>query len=226
MNILILEDEVFIARLLQRLCLDISLVNTVHIAFDIPSALEKFSSGIFDLVLVDLFLGNQSSSGLDFCERVRERDPLVPVIILTSMYSLDYIEKAFSLGVNDYVTKPFHPKELQFRIRRWCGARRTTPTLELCYDQLRFDPRANEFYIGTQYLPLSKKNKSLLLVFLKESEKLLSAVYLKEKFWGDYSDRSRNLRSNIQSLRSSLGDYGKWIKTVRGEGYILKKDED
>lgn len=226
MNILILEDEVFIARLLKRLCLDLSLVNTVHTAFDVPSALEKFSSGIFDLILVDLSLGDHAMTGLDFCEQVRTRDPLVPIIVLTSMYSLDFIEKAFCLGVNDYVTKPFHPKELQFRIQRWCGARQTTPVVELQYHQLRFDARANEFYIGTQHLPLSKKNKSLLFLFLKEAEKLLGPLYLKEKFWGDYSDRQRNLRSSIQSLRMALGDHAHWIKTVRGEGYILKKDEE
>jgi DNA-binding response OmpR family regulator len=225
MNILIVEDEVLIARMIKKICQNIPAVNTLDIVMDYDSATLKAASGIYDLFITDIFLGKNRSNGLDFCEKLRALNIDSPIIIITSIYSLEYLEKAFSLGVNDYIMKPFHPKELELRIHRWLKGVVSKTSARIIYDQLSYDPDRHEFYFADSKLELTKREKALLLIFLRHSEKLIPTHLMKEKFWGDMSDKNRNIRSNIQSLRRSLGEScANWIQTVRGEGYILKKE--
>lgn len=226
MNILIVEDEVLIARMIKRICQNIPAVNTLDIVLDYDSAIAKAASGIYDLFITDIFLGKDKNNGLDFCEKLRALNIDTPIMVITSIYSLEYLEKAFSLGVNDYIMKPFHPKELELRIHRWLQGGSSKTSAHMHYDRLSYDPNLHEFYFDHKKLDLTKREKTLLLIFLRHSEKLLPVHVMKEKFWGDISEKNRNIRSNIQSLRRSLGNpCADWIQTVRGEGYILKKKD-
>lgn len=97
------------------------------------------------------------------------------------------------------------------------------------YKSLSYDPTENQFYFDKTQIPLTKKSKALLQIFLKHPEKLLSTNLIKRRYWGDHepTTTSRNLRSNIQILRSSLKKVNceDWIVTVRGEGYVLKSNQ-
>jgi len=225
MNILIVEDEVLIVRSLRKVCHNIPLVNTVDTALNYDDALLKASSGIYDLFLTDLSLGKHQDEGLELCRYFRERYQKTPIIIITSIYSIDFLERAFALGVNDYILKPFHPKELELRIQRWVKGNDSPSITRICYEQLSYDPITHEFFFDDMKIPLTKREKALLMILLRDPEKLIPTHVIEEKFWGDYSQRNHNIRSNIQSLRKSLGHpCAAWIQTVRGEGYILKKD--
>jgi DNA-binding response OmpR family regulator len=225
MNILIVEDEVLIARMIKKICQNIPAVNTLDIVLDYDAAIHKATSGIYDLFITDIFLGKEKYNGLNFCEKLRALNIETPIMIITSIYSLEYLEKAFSLGVNDYIMKPFHPKELELRIHRWLKGSVSKSSTRVVYDNLSYDPNLHEFYFEDKKIELTKREKALLLIFLRHSEKLIPTHLMKEKFWGDMSEKNRNIRSNIQSLRKSLGNScANWIQTVRGEGYILKKD--
>ncbi len=227
MNVLVVEDNKQVALSIKKTLSANKLINFVDIANDFNQAFNKIYSEVFDLILLDIFLGEKKLTGLDLCEKIRKIDKKIPIIILTSVNSIKYLERAFKLGANDYMRKPFNKRELQLRAQRWLELSEDfIIQKKLNYKELTYDFHTNYFYFNNKLLNMSKRNKFLLRLFLKNPEKLLSSAYIKEKFWGDYPgiSRSRNLRSNIQSLRSSLNPYcDNWLKTRRGEGYILKK---
>ena len=228
MNILIVEDEPLVAQGIKRTLSKCEITNLIEIANNFKEAEQKINfNATFDLILLDIFLGKNSLNGLDLCETIRKKNSRIPIIILTAAQSLRFLERAFKLGANDYITKPFNARELELRVKRWAElASQVAIKKKIIYDELSFDFQTNEVQHQEKILSLTKKNKFLLRLFLQQPEKLLTPQYLKEKIWGDYDniDKNRNLRSNIQDLRKSLSsNCAHWIQTVRGEGYVLKK---
>lgn len=227
MNILIIEDNIQVARNIKRMCQKIPVVNNVDIALGFQNGREKAQTGIYDLCLADISGGECSLEAANFIEHLRDICGEMPIIVITSVSSQEYLEKeGILLNATDYIFTPFHAKELELRIQRWLVGPVRQPTTKIAYDKLIYDFDTNEFYFEEKKLSLTKGEKSLLLILLKNSEKLLSSYLIKEKYWGDYSERGRNIRSNIQYLRKSLQPVcADWIRTVRGEGYILKKEK-
>ncbi len=227
MNVLVVEDNIQVAQSIKKILSANKLINIVDVAHDFNQAFDKIYSDVFDLLLLDIFLGKDSLTGLDLCAKIREKNKKIPIIILTSVTSISYLEKAFKLGANDYIRKPFNSKELELRIERWMQLSEDFSLKRILkYKELSYDFHTNQFYFNNKPINLTKKNKFLLRLFLVNPEELLPAAYVKEKFWGDYPGirKNRNLRSNIQSLRDELEPYcANWLKTKRGEGYILQK---
>lgn len=229
MNILIIEDDFSVGKAMQRNLANSNFTNIVELTADYDQAIMRSSSGLFDLVIVDLFLENDDCLGLNICKEIRGRGLMLPIVIVTATYSLQFMEEAFGLGINDYITKPFNSKELELRVKRW-GAlsyrNRERMQTKLHYRDLSFNTITNKFtWQGREFI-LPKKQKELLMVFLRNPEELLKVNYIENKLWGDHCGvtKNRNLRSNIQYLRKSLKKLGiNWIQTIRGEGYILKR---
>ncbi len=223
MNILVIDDEPLIAEAVQRILKNIARVNQVAIALNFRDGLSMASDQLYQLILIDICLGDGEYDGLDLCATIRQQQPDVSIIMTTSLRSLDCLEKAFEMGVNDYIKKPFHPKELQLRVQRWLGVqKRDQKARSLAYKNLHYDGTLHQFSWGSETLPLSKRNKDLLLIFLQRPETLLSHQYLEEHYWGDRSPRSHNLRATIRDLKLSLPEpCSGWIQSVRGEGYLL-----
>lgn len=230
MNLLIVEDELSIANSIKRNFSKSSEFAKIEIAGSFVEAIGMMNKYTFEIIIVDINLDGSELDGLDLCDLIRNQNNRVPIIVITACHTLKNMERAFSIGVNDYVTKPFNIKELEIRVKRWStsispGSLKSS----LEYGKLRYDLKNKAFYFGNNKLELTKKNKELLLIFMEEPENLLTHEYIKEKYWGDYSltRKSRNLRSSIQHLRDALeGVCSEWILTVRGEGYILNKNHD
>src|SRR5690606_7093786 len=127
--------------------------NTFDLVLPYDSAIAKAASEIYDLFITDIFLGKDKNNGLDFCEKLRTLNIDTPIMVITSIYSLEYLEKAFSLGVNDYIMKPFHPKELELRIHRWLQGGSSKTSAHMHYDRQSYDSN-----LLILYLDLNKHN--------------------------------------------------------------------
>lgn len=225
MNILIVDDEKCVALAMAKALMASPTINIVETVYDSKTALAKIKSDVFDLILLDVYLKNEESTGLDLCKQVRSFNSEIPIVIVTGHHSIDHLEKAFKYGANDYIKKPFDTKELLLRIHRWIQfSSKIRLNKQISYQNLIYDFHVNEVYFQEEKIPLTRKNKTLLLLFMRNPEELLTKRYIHQKFWGDYYEvSSRNLRSNIQHLRKSLDPCASWIRTIRGEGYMLRK---
>jgi DNA-binding response OmpR family regulator len=219
MNILIVEDESLIANLIRSAILNIPSIAQADIAINFDDALTRWIAKPYDMVLVDLHLATPSRNGLDFCRRIRETNPNIPLIVITSDTSFETQKKAFGITVHDYIKKPFYPQELILRVQRWLPTHTNPKEPEpIRYKELTYLSLGNEFQIRGEKLPLTKKNKALLFLFLQHPESILSPDLLQEKLWGDIDllENKRNIRSNIQLLRHALKGHGcdSWILTI------------
>ncbi|MCP4523044.1 MAG: response regulator transcription factor [Candidatus Gracilibacteria bacterium] len=185
----------------------------------------------YDIILVDINLGNlNQKNGLDIIEILRKKEIMVPIIVISGYNDIELIDKAFCLGANDYLTKPFRLQELEIRIMKWfksyCINIIFAGSNTIIYKGLSYHFDTNQFYYKENTIDLTKKSKFILFQLLLHSEKLISEETLREKIWGDRELlKERNLRVNILRLKKSLEKTGihNWIQNSRGEGYILKK---
>lgn len=228
MNILIVDDDPLIGEVLSHAFVQLPEVGNVVLESDPIKALHSLASQAFDILLVDIFLDSEDHDGLWLCHQVRKSGSKVVIIVLTGIHSIEYLKKAFEVGVNEYLTKPFDRRELLIRSQRWFSSDVHVTKGVLKYYDLSYDLQTHRVFYRGVGLSLSKRNKQLLLVFLKSPETLFSQDHLISRYWGDLSyNPHRNLRSSIQSLRRSMGhECSHWIKTLPGEGYALQKPID
>ncbi len=228
MNVLIVEDELLVAQSLKKIIEDSFSHCFVSIATNYEESWGKLLNKDYHIALIDIMLGADSLDGLELCKQMKERSVDIPIIFVTCCTSIKYLERAFELGAYDYISKPYNARELSIRVKRWGRAPKPqAKSQETSYSSLVYEPKKNQFlYKNHPLKSLTPKNKRLLSLFINNPETLLTKSYLIENYWGDHSTstKNRNLRSAVQSLRGVLESEGiEWIRTVRGEGYILKK---
>ena len=220
-DVLIVEDEPDIRKLI-----------TLHLeregfrcraAATGTEALRELASAMPDLVVLDLML--PELDGLEVCRRIRS-DPnsaAVPIIMLTA--KADEIDRVVGLemGADDYIAKPFSPKELVARVRAVLRRtrQREAPRV-LAAGQLALDPMRHIVTVGGQPVVLTPKEFDLLRVLLESSGRALSREYLLNRVWG-YARadeiESRTVDVHVRRLRAKLGDEGRRIATLKGVGY-------
>lgn len=186
-----------------------------------PGAVALLSSRRFDLALVDVSL--RSGTGFGVCEAARAAG--LPVIFLTASDDEGSVVRGLDMGADDYVAKPFRPRELVSRIRS--VLRRRNPASQVIeLGALRIDTEKGLVYRDGAELALSALEYRLLLVFLNNRGKLLSRERLLSDIWdiaGDFVN-DNTLTVYIKRLRDKLGDDPQnpaVIKTVRGLGYRM-----
>lgn len=226
MNILIVEDDYTVAHFIKKILSALPCIYHVDIASGFEEGFTKAFSNTFDLIIIDILLKKKDSrDGIELCRCIRQKDTGIPLIIVTSCIPVEYLEKSFQAGANDYITKPFHPKELQIRIQQWIHfQKRYTYAEKISYRGVRCDLKENRFFFQETPLKLGKKQKKLLLLFLQNPEKILSHHFIQEKIWSDHDTLliSRNIRSCIYMLRETLAScHSIEIKNIHGEGYML-----
>jgi two-component system, OmpR family, response regulator ArlR len=222
-SILIVEDEVKIARFLQ--------MELEYEGYRIETegngrrALDRIIQEDFDLVLLDLMLPEMD--GIEICRRVREVSQL-PIIMLTARDEVSDKVEGLDIGADDYLTKPFAIQELLARIR---VALRKTEGLENATNQLRIkrlvlDPAAYEARVDDERLELTKKEYDLLEFLVRNRQVVLGRERILQEVWGyDYLGDTNVVDVYIRYLRSKLDErFGeKYIHTVRGVGYVVKE---
>ncbi|MDA7611005.1 response regulator transcription factor [Akkermansiaceae bacterium] len=224
-SILIIEDEIDIANLVgfnfER--------NgySVDIAHDGREGLEKILKNQPDLVILDLML--PEIDGYKILKKMQRdtRSHSIPVIMLTAKSQIDDRLKGLELGADDYITKPFSPKELILRAQAILKRNRVTPVAEdFLLGPFRFDKNALAFFVHDKPLSLSLIEFKLFLFLCQRAGQSQDRNNLLKVVWG-YSDEihSRTLDTHMKRLRKKLGKEGSFIETIRGIGYRVRQPE-
>ena len=220
MKILVVEDN---KKLLQTIEKEIIKHFEVKCCEDGEEALYLIKQGIYDLVVLDLML--PSLNGLEVLKNIRKDYIDTPVLILTAKESLDEKMEAFSVGANDYLTKPFYMEELVARIYailRTTGKLQTSNTLDF-YD-LHLDLSKRRVFYKNEEIELQNKQFNLLEYFLLNKGTILLKEQIYDRIWGIESDATIEIVevyvSNLRKILSKFG-YDKCIKTKRKVGYMF-----
>ena len=194
-----------------------------YTASEFFSALE---SKIPDLIILDLMLPD--IDGLEICRKLKTSDKTskIPIIMLTA--KTDEMDRVIGLelGADDYVTKPFSPRELVARVK--AVLRRSEQEIEdalLCIGNLlRIDPNCYEVLVENKKIDLTPTEFKILLVLAKHPGWVFSREQLLEALWGsEKAVIDRTIDVHIKNLREKLGPAGNIIKSVRGIGYKIEK---
>lgn len=188
-------------------------------------ALELFTNTPFDLLIVDVMM--PLINGHQLCKKIRAVNPSIPILMLTALGTIDDKILGFESGVDDYLVKPFHLKELMARaaalLRRQQSE--TRPPHQLCYEDLCLDTLSMEVKRDGQLIDLSAKEHALLKLFLSHPNRLLSRQFIAEQVWDIHFDTGTNVIDvYVNFLRKKIdkGFHRKLIHTKINMGYILK----
>ncbi|MBG7619710.1 winged helix-turn-helix domain-containing protein [Herbaspirillum sp. AP02] len=224
-QILMVEDEPSIAELLRFTMQGAGFATTI--ATDVAQARKFIAQALPHVILLDWMLPD--SSGLVLLSELR-RDPrtaALPVIMLTAKGMEEDKVKGLNEGADDYVTKPFSPKELVARVQALL--RRKTPEIGsqvLRYREIGIDVERREVSVGGRAVTLDQAEFKLLRYLVAHPERIFSRAQLLDKVWGDHTFiEERTVDVHIMRLRKSLGDLAHYVQTVRGMGYKLSGEQ-
>lgn len=221
--VLIVDDEPNIVQL-ARMYLERENFRT-HDVGDGNSALAAVERVKPALIILDIML--PELDGLEVCRRLRSVGSQVPIIMLTARdEDLDKI-LGLEMGADDYLTKPFNPRELVARVKAILRreARHTQVAGELFRaGDLVVDPARREVLVGTQAVDLRTQEFDLLLVLIQHKGLVLTRQQLLEKAWGyDFYGQSRTVDVHVGHLRKRLAGSRVTIETITGVGYKLSE---
>ena len=174
----------------------------------------------FDLIILDVMM--PELDGFSACREIRKFSQ-VPVLMLSARgEEYDRIH-GFELGVDDYVTKPFSPKELMFRVQAILKRSNSSiaPNKEILeFEGLKIDFTGRLVYVNEEKVNLSPKEYELLFYLVRNRGIALTREKLINDVWGyDFFGDDRTLDTHIKLLRKALGEYSRYIVTLRGVGY-------
>ena len=218
-KILIVEDEQSIQKMIQY---DLTQLGyEVTLASDGLSGLQAAKENIYDIIVLDLML--PKLGGLELCKTLRREHNQAYIIMLTAMDEEMQKIEGFDAGADDYMTKPFSPRELAARIK---AALRRSDQKEkdviLKHQNITLNTQSYEAYLNDEKLKLTLKEFELLHYLIDNRGIVLSRDQLLKTLWGySYDGDTRVVDVHIFKLRDKLDPEALMIKTVRGVGYKL-----
>lgn len=231
-HILVVDDEEMIRKLIAKYAVYEG--HSVTEAADGMEAIEQVKNGSFDLMIIDIMM--PELDGFSACREIRKFSQ-IPIIMLSARGEEYDKINGFELGIDDYVVKPFSPKELMLRInavmKRAAGRQNAEPVreeprneiVELAGGGLRADLTARIVYVDGKRADMTPKEYDLFFYMLKNRNIALTREKLITEVWGyDYFGDDRTLDTHIKLLRKSLGPYADFIVTLRGVGYRFDAD--
>jgi len=222
-RILIADDEVRICELIEK--------YARHAGFDVvcahngDEAIDICRNDKIDLVVMDVMMPR--TDGFSACREIRSFSS-VPILMLSARGEEYDRIRGFELGVDDYVVKPFSPRELMLRIE--AIMKRAYPNTEYAadifeYEGLSVNFTAHVVKVDGEQIVLSPKERELLFYMVRNRNIALSREKLITQVWGyDFYGDDRTLDTHIKLLRKSLKNYNNLIVTVRGVGYRFETD--
>ena len=225
MKILIVEDEFSladaIAETLKREKFELNIIT------DGEEGEYEATSGVYDLILLDVMLPKKN--GFEILKTIKEEKVDAPVIMLTAKSELQDKLKGLENGADDYITKPFHMKELVARIKTVLKrTAKVEDTNYLEYRDLKLDKKNGELISNENSVSISGKELNLIEILLINKNQVVSREQLASKIWGYESEAEYNnvevymslLRRKLKTLKTNIK-----IKAIRGIGYRLEEEK-
>ncbi len=220
MNILVVDDEKLIREVINEY-LTLEGFKVIEAENGIK-AIEEFKKNNINLVIMDIMMPNMD--GYTACKEIKKIRE-VPFIMLSAR-SEEYDKLiGFDLGIDDYVTKPFSPKELVARVK--AILKRDNKEMIITLAGIKIDDLAHEVFIDDKLILLTPKEYDLLKYLIQNKNIALSREKLLSSIWGyDFYGDDRTIDTHIKTLRHHLGKYRNLIKTIRGMGYKIEYKEE
>ncbi len=225
-KILIVDDEEDLCEILQ-FNLEGEGFQT-EVAFSAEQALKKDIRN-FDLILLDVMMGEMS--GFKLAKTIRKEMGLsIPIVFITAKTAEDDLVTGFSLGGDDYITKPFSLKELLVRVK--AVLKRSAGKLEpeepvIVVDELEFNHTKRKLKIKKKEVELTRKEFEILGLLLQRQGYILSREDLLDRIWDEHTIvTKRTVDVHMARIRKKLGKYGKYIRNKPGYGYTFEMPED
>ncbi|KYP81727.1 response regulator transcription factor [Ferroacidibacillus organovorans] len=229
-KLLVVDDEESIRTLVRY--------NLVQAGFDVTLAedgeagFQQIQQDTFDLLILDLMMPGMS--GLEICKRMRQMHKDTPIIMLTARG--EEIDRVLGLemGADDYITKPFSPRELVARVRavlrrKGEGEREQEQQEIFQVGTVRLDVSRYEVTVDGKLIDLTPREFDLLYFLLQHTDRVVSRDQLLDRVWGyDYAGDTRLVDVHVSHLREKIERDPKsprYIKTVRGVGYKFTRSE-
>ena len=223
MRVLVVEDEVKMARLIRRGLREEGMA--VDVTERGEDALWMAGSTEYDAVVLDVML--PGIDGFETCRRLRGDGVWAPVLMLTARDAVEDRVAGLDRGADDYLVKPFSFAELLARLRALARRGPIERPVLLEVGDLRMDPATHQVWRGDEEVALSAKEFALLEAFLRRPGEVLSRLQLLEHAWDySYENRSNVIDVYVRYLRQKVDrPFGRdSIETVRGAGYRLRKE--
>lgn len=226
MKVLIIEDEYSLAdairESLEKEKLDVTIVTNGLQGED------EALTGLYDLILLDIML--PKNNGFEILKTLKEEKIKTPIIILTAKGELEDKLNGLENGAEDYITKPFHMKELLARVKIILKRSVNIEDINtLTYDDLTLDISTGKLICQGQEVTINGKELNLMELLLINKDHIMEKEALTEKIWGYDSDAEYNsVEVYISFLRKKMNLLGSNVKisTVRGIGYKLEVQKD
>ena len=224
MKILLVEDDVKISSFVKLGLED----QDFHVTavYDSQMAEKVLAGKEFDLIILDVILPGQS--GFELCKKIRETGATVPILMLTSLDSVDDKVTGLNFGADDYMVKPFSFKELLARINaltRRSSEKFNSQTIRI--SGVVLDAATKKVFRNDHEVKLTAKEFSILELLMQSAGKVVDRQEISEKIWGfSFSSGTNLIDVHINSLRNKIdkGFTNKLIQTVVGFGYTIVRE--
>ncbi len=215
-KILIVDDEAKIREVVKEYAMLIHGFE-VEEAENGYEAITKVEHQDFDLIILDIMM--PVMDGFTACREIK-RIKNIPVIMLSARDEEYDKLHGFDLGVDDYVVKPFSPKELMARINAVIKRNQDKEHNRYVFEGLEIDIDARDVFVNKEKVTLTPKEFDLLVYMIKNKNMAINREVLLERVWNySYFGDDRTVDTHVKMLRHNLKEYRKFIVTVRGTGY-------
>ena len=219
MKILIVDDEVLIRDVIKEYCHNEHYETSE--AENGIEALKLLKKEKFDVIILDIMMPKMD--GYTFFREMKNNYHIPTIVVSARNDEYDKLQ-GFDLGIDDYVTKPFSPRELIARIKA-ITKRNNYSNKIYEYKKMKIDFMAHSFYIDNKEINLTLKEFDLLKYFINNPNIAISREELLNKIWGyDFYGDDRTVDTHIKMLRANMHEYRDLIKTVRGVGYKYEEE--
>ena len=225
-KLLIVDDEVKIRDVIK----EYAEFNGYEVAEagDGMEAVRMCREDDFDLIILDIMM--PKLDGFSTCKEIKKFKPDIPVIMLSARGEEYDKLFGFELGIDDYIVKPFSPKELMARVNAVLSRKRSSKSKAadiMKFQGLEINIPARTVSIDGEKIELTPKEYELLFYFISNKGIALSRSKLLSDIWGyDFFGDDRTIDTHVKNLRNSLGPYRDFIETIRGVGYKFEVPEE